>query len=236
MKRKIIEIDEDKCTGCGLCVPSCAEGAIAVINGKAKLVAEKYCDGLGACLGECPEGALKVVERDADPFDEQAVEEHLKNIKKVEKDELPCGCPGSSVRSFEPCPIPEHDNIDVDQKSELMHWPVQLTLVPPTAPFLQAKEVVLSADCAPFAYPNFHRDFLKNKAVLVACPKLDDYKAHVEKLASIMKFSQIKKLIIAHMEVPCCFGLVHMVNEAMKKVGVNIPVEDVTIGVKGNIL
>lgn len=233
MKRKIIEIDESKCNGCGLCVTSCAEGAIAIIDGKAKLISDKYCDGLGACLKECPEGALRIVERDAEPFDEKAVHEHLRSIKE---ETLPCGCPGSSVRNIEPCPVPEYYDDEVELKSELTHWPVQLTLVPPTAPFLNGKEVVLCADCVPFAYPNFHRDFLKNKAVLVACPKLDDFKAHTEKLAMILKMANIKKLIIAHMEVPCCFGLVHMVNQAIEKSNVNIPVEEVTIGVRGNIL
>lgn len=233
MLRKIIEIDESKCNGCGLCLTSCAEGAIAIINGKAKLISDKYCDGLGACLKECPEGALKIVEREADPFDESAVHEHLHS----QKNELPCGCPGSSVRNLEPCPVPdisESDNVVL--KSELTHWPVQLTLVPPTAPFLQDREVVLAADCVPFAYPNFHSDFLKGRAVLVACPKLDDFKAHVEKLAMIFKMSNIKKLTIVHMEVPCCFGLNHMVNQAMSLSGKNIDVSDVTIGVRGNIL
>lgn len=233
MIRKIIQIDEDKCNGCGLCVTSCAEGAIAIVNGKAKLISDKYCDGLGACLKECPEGALKIVEREAEPFDESAVHEHLNKREQ----ELPCGCPGSSVRNLEPCPIPESSLDDeLVLKSELTHWPVQLTLVPPTAPFLQGKDVVLCADCVPFAYPNFHRDFLRGKAVLVACPKLDDFKAHVEKLAMIFKMSNIKSLKIVHMEVPCCFGLNHMVNKAMEMAGKKIPVEEVTIGVKGNIL
>ncbi len=233
MLRKIIEIDENKCNGCGLCVTSCAEGAIAIINGKAKLISDKYCDGLGACLKECPEGALKIVEREAEPFDESAVHEHLHSLKK----ELPCGCPGSSVRNLEPCPVPDSslDN-DFVLKSELTNWPVQLTLVPPTAPFLRDKEVVLAADCVPFAYPNFHKDFLKGRTVLVACPKLDDFKAHVEKLALILKMANIKRLTIVHMEVPCCFGLNHMVNQAMDLSGKKIEVNEVTIGVRGNIL
>lgn len=233
MIRKIIQIDEEKCNGCGLCVPSCAEGAIAIVNGKAKLISDKYCDGLGACLKECPEGALKIVEREADPFDESAVHEHLSK----QKDELPCGCPGASVRNLEPCPVPDSliDN-DIVFKSELSHWPVQLTLVPPTAPFLRDREVVLVADCVPFAYANFHRDFLKGRSVLVACPKLDDFKGHVEKLANIFKIANIKKLIIVHMEVPCCFGLNHMVHQAMEIAGKRVDIDEVTISVKGNIL
>ncbi len=236
MIRKIIEIDEEKCTGCGLCVPSCAEGALQIINGKAKLVKDIYCDGLGACLGECPEGALKIVEREADPFDAKAVEEHLKEIKH--QDELPCGCPGSSVRRFEPCPVPErtYNEDDVVLRSELTHWPVQLTLVPPTAPFFQGKELVVAAQCAAFAYANFHKDFLKNRAVVIACPKLDNFSAHLAKLTEIFKLSDIKKVIIAHMEVPCCFGLVHMVNKALEASGKNIPVEDFNIGIRGEII
>lgn len=233
MKRKIIEIDEEKCNGCGLCIISCAEGALKIVNGKAKLVSEKYCDGLGACLGECPQGALHIVEREAEEFDEKAVEEHLKSKEQ----DLPCGCPGSSVKSFEPCPVPEKEReVNVELSSELTHWPVQLTLVPANAQFLQGKELVIAAHCAPVAYPNFHRDFLKGRAVVIACPKLDNFNAHLEKLTSIFTVSDIKKVIVAHMEVPCCFGLSHMVKTAIERAGVNLPVEDVTIGVRGDIL
>lgn len=233
MIRKIIEIDEEKCNGCGLCIISCAEGALAIVDGKAKLISDKYCDGLGACLKECPQGALKIIEREAEEFDEKAVEAHLHQKEEV----LPCGCPSSTVRSFEPCSVPERDyEEEVQVKSELIHWPVQLTLVPPNAPFFQGRELVVAAHCAPVAYPSFHRDFLKNRAVVIACPKLDDFRAHLEKLASIFRVSNIKKVIIAHMEVPCCFGLNHMVNSALEKSGVKIPVEDVTIGVKGEII
>lgn len=238
MLRKIIEIDEEKCTGCGLCVPGCAEGALQIVNGKARLVKETYCDGLGACLGECPEGALKIVEREAEPFNEEEVHKHLEELKKSEKkDDLPCGCPGSSVRNFEPCPVPDRPvDEDVVLKSELTHWPVQLTLVPPTAEFLQGKELVVTAQCVPVAYANFHKDFLRNKAVVIACPKLDNFTSHLEKLTSIFKLSDIKKVIIAHMEVPCCFGLVHMVHKALEISGKNIPVEEYKIGVRGEIL
>lgn len=236
MKRNIIEIDEEKCTGCGLCITACAEGALKIVNGKVKLVSEKYCDGLGACLGECPEGALHIVEKDVEAFDEKAVEEYLAK-KHEEKNELPCGCPGSSVKSFEPCPVSERDtSLSDDIKSELTHWPVQLTLVPPNANFFQGKELVVAAHCTPVAYPNFHRDFLKNNAVVIACPKLDNFNAHLEKLTAIFKMSDIKKVVIAHMEVPCCFGLSHMVKSAIERAGVNIPVLDVTIGVRGEIL
>lgn len=233
MKRKIIEINEEKCTGCGLCIISCAEGALSIVNGKAKLVSDKYCDGLGACIGECPEGALKIVEREAESFDETAVEEHL----KAKEEPLPCGCSGAAVRNFEPCPLPERSSEEeVELKSELSHWPVQLTLVPPEADFFQNRELVVAAHCSAFAYPNFHRDFLKNRAVVIACPKLDDYNAHLKKLISIFTRSAITKVIIAHMEVPCCFGLTHMVKTAIKEASLNIPIEDVTIGVRGNIL
>lgn len=233
MKRKIIEIDEEKCTGCGLCIVSCAEGALQIVNGKAKLVSDKYCDGLGDCLGECPEDALHIVEREAEEFDEAAVEAHLHNKEAS----LPCGCPGASVKNFEPCTVTEDSYEEkVELKSQLTHWPIQLTLVPPNAQFFQGKELVVAAHCSPFAYPNFHQEFLKNRAVVIACPKLDDYNAHLEKLTSILTVSDVTKVIVAHMEVPCCFGLTHMVKTAVERSGAKIPVEDVTIGVRGEIL
>ncbi len=236
MIRKIIEIDEEKCTGCGLCITGCAEGALQLVNGKAKLVKESYCDGLGACIGECPEGALKIVEREAMPFSEEEVHQHLKELNE-KKSELPCGCPGSSVRNFEPCPVPERESVDeINLKSQLTHWPVQLTLVPPTAPFFQGKELVVTAQCVPIAYADFHNSFLKNRAVVIACPKLDNFNAHLAKLTDIFRLSDIKKVIIAHMEVPCCFGLVHMVHKALEASGKNIPVEEVNISVRGEII
>jgi len=245
--RQIIRIDEEKCDGCGTCVPACAEGALQIIDGKARLISEIYCDGLGACLGECPQGAITIEERVAEEFDEDAVKLHLEKEEVVEE-KLPCGCSSAMVTEFEkphadtlPCGCssatvtqfgrPEAAN----QQSMLGHWPVQLTLVPPTAPFLQGADVVLVADCVPFAYAGFHQDFIKDHAILVACPKLDDFPAHLKKLTDILNQSSLKSLTVVHMEVPCCNGLVFMVKQAIQQTGKDLPVKEVTIGIKGDI-
>jgi len=233
--RKIVRIDEDKCNGCGVCVPTCAEGALQIIDGKAKLISEKYCDGLGACLGECPQGAITVEERVAEEFDEEATKLHLEKDTHT-MDELPCGCPSATVTQFE-----RHETTGAipigatNQRSMLSHWPVQLTLVPPTAPFLQGADVVLAADCVPFTYASFHQEFLKNHSLLVACPKLDDFQAHLNKLTDILRHSSVKSLTVVHMEVPCCSGLVHMVKQAIQLSGKDIPLKEVTIGIRGDL-
>jgi ferredoxin len=233
--RKIIKIDEEKCTGCGLCVPACAEGALRIVNGKAKLVSEKYCDGLGACLGERPYGAITIEERPAEGFDEEAVKHHLAE-QEHKHEELPCGCSSATVTQFE-----HHEAVTAIPReptsppSTLRHWLVQLTLVPATAPFLQRADLVLAADCVPFAYAGFHQDFLRNHSLLVACPKLDDFQAHLLKLTSILRQSDVKSLTVVHMEVPCCSGLTHMARQALKLSGKDIPFREVTIGIKGNI-
>ena len=233
--RRIVKIDEEKCNGCGACVPACAEGALQIINGKAKLVSDKYCDGLGACLGECPQGAISVEEREADEFDEEATKHHLEGMEDI-MEELPCGCPSATVREFEKSEAIETALREVtDQQSMLSHWPVQLALVPPTAPFLQKADLVLAADCVPFAYTGFHPDFLKGRALLVACPKLDDFQVHLRKLTDILSRSEVKSLTVVHMEVPCCFGLVYMAKQAMRLSGKNIPFEEVAIGIKGDV-
>jgi len=234
--RKIIRIDEEKCNGCGACVPACTEGALQIIDGKAKLISEKYCDGLGACLGECPQGAITIEERPAEEFDEEAVKLHLEEEKPT-REELPCGCPSATVTQFE---RQEATGVSpkeaTNQQSMLSHWPVQLTLVPPTAPFLQGADLVLAADCVPFAYAGFHQDFLRNHSLLVACPKLDDFQAHLDKLTDILSHSQVKSLTVVHMEVPCCSGLVYMVKQAMRLSGKDIPFKEVTIGIKGALM
>ncbi len=233
--RKIIRIDEEKCNGCGLCVPACAEGALQIIDGKAKLISETYCDGLGACLGECPQGAITIEERVAEGFDEEATKVHLEEQKHAEE-ELPCGCSSATVTQFERQETTEAIPRGVtNQRSMLSHWPVQLTLVPPTAPFLQGADLVLAADCVPFAYAGFHRDFLRDHSLLVACPKLDDFQAHLKKLTDILSHSQVKSLTVVHMEVPCCSGLVYMVKQAMQLSGKDIPLEEVTIGIRGDL-
>jgi len=233
--RKIVRIDEDKCNGCGACVPACAEGAIQIIDDKAKLISEKYCDGLGACLGECPQGAITVEERAAEEFDEEATKLHLKKENHT-MDELPCGCPSATVTQFERHETTGGAPIEAtNQHSMLSHWPVQLTLVPSTAPFLRGADLMLAADCVPFAYAGFHQDFLKNHTLLVACPKLDDFQAHLKKLTDILNHSSVKSLTVAHMEVPCCSGLVHMVKQAIQLSGKDIPLKEVTIGIKGDL-
>ena len=237
--RKIVHIDEDKCTGCGICIPSCAEGALQIIDGKARLISEKFCDGLGACLGECPEGAITVEERVADDFDEELVREHLEHstMQQAETDNLPCGCPGSSVAQFEEriasYTTPESGT---PQQSMLRHWPVQMTLVPPRAPFLQGTDLLLTAQCVPFTYAGFHQDFLRDHSLLIACPKLDDFQAHLQKLTNILSQSDIKSLTVVHMEVPCCSGLLHMARKAIEFSGKDIPLKEVTIGVRGEVL
>jgi len=235
VKRKIIEIDEEKCNGCGQCVPSCAEGAIQIIEGKAKLVSEKYCDGLGACLGPCPLDALKVIEREVEEFDEQAVEEHLK-VKEPVQESLPCGCPSAQVRTFAPqAENPEPANTQALQ-SALSHWPVQIKLVPPKAPFLKGAHLLVAADCTPIAYPNFHADFLKGKAIMMGCPKLDETETYVQKFAEVFKTADIRSITVVVMEVPCCQGLPRIVQKGLELAGKRFPLEKVIISAQGEII
>ncbi|MDT8420339.1 MAG: 4Fe-4S binding protein [Desulfuromonadales bacterium] len=255
--REMVKIDEDKCDGCGLCVPACAEGAIQLIDGKARLVADNLCDGLGACLGDCPQGAITIERREADEFDEDAVSEHLQEIGRepLEHAHAPAahggGCPSAQVQSFAApspgggCPSarlmdfsakPASGTSEAGQRpSELRQWPVQMHLVPPTAPFLQNAEVLLAADCVPFAYADFHRDMLKDKALLIGCPKLDDGQAYLQKLTQMLQQGSIKKLSVAVMEVPCCSGLVAIARQALAASGRDIPLEIITVGIKGEI-
>jgi ferredoxin len=245
--RKIIEIDEDLCDGCGNCVPSCAEGALKIVDGKARVIAEIYCDGLGACLGECPTGALKIVERQAEEFDEKAVEKHLTGQQqKVQPvPAFSAGCPSARLQSFgspEPdaATAPQTDLTGADAadltQSALSHWPVQIMLVPPTAPFLRGADIVVLADCVPVAFPTVHRDFIKGKAVMMGCPKLDNAQYYIEKFAQICKESGIKSITSVIMEVPCCGGLPMIVKKGMQMAGVDIPMEEVVISTRGKIL
>lgn len=229
--RKIVHIDEEKCNGCGVCIPACVEGAMQIVDGKAKLISEKFCDGLGACLGECPQGAITIEERVAEEFNEELTREHMAS---TQPDTLACGCPSSTVKKFDT--VSTDATTVASQPSRLGHWPVQMTLVPPKAPFLQGTDLVLVADCVPFAYADFHRDFLSDHSVLVACPKLDDFQAHLDKLTAILSQSGVKSLTVVHMEVPCCSGLVYMARQAIEASGKDIPLDDVTIGVRGNVL
>jgi ferredoxin len=240
--RKIIEIDEELCDGCGQCVPSCAEGALQIIDGKAKLVAEVYCDGLGACLGECPNDALRVVDRDADEFDEHAVEKHLSSMAKEEGPHvipITSGCPSSQIKMFAPSgPRKEAGGPSSEGESEsaLTHWPVQIRLVPPTAPFLKGADLLVVADCVPVAYPRFHTDFLKGKVVVVGCPKFDDVQAYIQKFSEIFKMADIRSVSVVIMEVPCCQGLPIVVGRGMEKSGKKIPMEKVMISARGDVL
>ncbi len=253
IKRKIIKIDEEKCDGCGLCIPSCPEGALQIVDGKAKLVKEDFCDGLGACLGECPQGALTVEEKEVEGYDEEGVIAHIKEQSpellkkhlahlKEHAHELPqyhshqgiTSCPSAQMLQW------GRKEKEVGEKaradSELRQWPIQLYLVPPSAPYFQNADLILAADCVPFAYPNFHTDFLKGKAIAIGCPKLDDPEAYINKLTQILKSSDIKSLKVVHMEVPCCYGLVRIAQEALHRSGKDIPVETVNIGIKGEVL
>ncbi len=278
-KRQIITIDEEKCNGCGSCVPGCPEGALQIIDNKARLVSDLFCDGLGACIGDCPEDAISVIEREAEPYDEirvmenivkqgentiKAHLEHLKNhgetgflklatdyleekgitnpleeeVKDKAGEKLPCGCPGSSVRDMreDKRETTEDDDINVNQKAELRQWPVQIHLVPVNAPYFDGADLMITADCVPFAYGNFHKDLLKGKILLVGCPKLDDAGFYKNKITEILKENNIKSVTIAHMEVPCCFGLVKLVNEALAEAGKDILLDNITVKVNGEMV
>jgi len=249
--RKIVEIDEDLCNGCGECVHSCAEGALHVIDGKARLVSEIYCDGLGACLKECPQGAIKIGEREAAAFDEHATEQHLQERRKslqqetVETpepaDSLNCGCPSSRLQMFSGSPCSEankpaaHIN-QISSTSALTHWPVQIRLVPPAAPFLKGANLLVAADCTPIAYPHFHGDFLKDKVIMVGCPKFDNADEYIQKFADIFRTADIRSVTVVVMEVPCCSKLPVIVERALEIAGKQIPVEEVVISTRGSVL
>jgi ferredoxin len=307
--RKIIEIDEDLCNGCGNCIPNCPEGALQVIDGKARLISDLFCDGLGACIGECPIDAIRVVEREAEPYNETIVMAnivkagtnttmaHLKHLKdhgetklyqeaddylksnnidnplekgeqnKMETEErLPCGCPSSRVmdlRDEDECACMNAETktgnvivktetvVKTDAKSakieqllkeltikesKLRQWPLQIMLVPPTAPYLNGSDLLIAADCVPFAYPNFHEDMLEGKMLLVGCPKLDDSEFYLKKFTDIFKQNDIKSVTVAHMEVPCCFGMMSIVKQAVEQSGKNIPVKDINISIRGKVI
>jgi len=233
MKRSIIQIDQEKCNGCGLCVDACAEGAIQLIDGKAKLVSEVYCDGLGACIGHCPQDAITIEQRQADEFDAAAVEEHLSERKKI-SEQLNFVCPGMMAKKLRDN-SPGEDTQSVDVPSQLGHWPVQLKLVPSNAPYLAGADLLLVADCVPFAMGDFHNRFLKNHSVVVGCPKLDDVDFYIEKLALILKQNEIKSLTVVHMEVPCCSALRRIAEQAISTSTLQLPFDDVTISLNGGV-
>jgi len=240
VKRQIIKIDGNTCNGCGLCVAACHEGAIGLVDGKAKLLRDDYCDGLGNCLPACPTGAITFEERDAAAYDEEAVKQNLQ-IKKMPDVPQGGGCPGSRTRSFvrhaesaanaSASPEPSKEG----GRSELMQWPVQIKLVPVKAPYFAGANLLVAADCTAFAYGAFHRDFMKNRIAIIGCPKLDEGD-YTEKLTAILSENDIKSLTIVRMEVPCCGGLAHAATEALKASGKFIPWQIITISTDGSIL
>jgi len=238
--RKIIEIDEERCDGCGQCVPDCAEGALKVVDGKVKILAEKFCDGLGACLQACPTGALKIVEREADEFDEEAVMELLEERKAGDK-KVQAGIvsPGLADVKFEtPCQAANRPRFDFAPEktgSALTHWPVQIRLVPAQAPFLQNADLLVVSDCVPVAYPYFHRDFLADRAVMMGCPKFDDVNGYIQKFIEVFQTAKPRSIKLAIMEVPCCGGMRMIVKEALKQANMDIPLEEVVITARGEI-
>jgi len=231
--RNIVKIDEEKCNGCGLCVNACAEGAIEIIDGKAKLVSEIYCDGLGACLGHCPEDAITVEQREADEFDEKATEAHLAGQQKP-KAEIQFQCPGMAAQQMRP-KASAAESATAEVPSQLGQWPVQLKLVSPHAPYFADADMLLVADCVPFAMGDFHDRLLKGHSIAVGCPKLDNVEFYVEKLAAILHANKLKSLTVVHMEVPCCSGLTYIARQAIAKNGVEMSFEDVTIDLQGNV-
>lgn len=242
VKRKIIEIDESRCDGCGNCIPACAEGAIQLVDGKAKVVSDKFCDGLGACLGECPNNALRVIEREAEEFDEEAVEEYLKS--RLHEPLRPAstvisGCPSAQARCFgNPLPRAKGGPAPLSGTvgSRLTHWPIKIRLVPPQAPFLQGADLLVVADCAGVAYPAFHQEFLAGKVVLMGCPKFDDTEMYVQKFSEIFFRAAVRSVTVVVMEVPCCHGLPYIVKKGMERAAQEIPIEVAVISAQGTIL
>jgi len=276
-KRKIIKIDEEKCNGCGVCIPNCPEGAIQIIDGKARLISDIFCDGLGACIGHCPQGAIETEERDAEPYDEKKVMReniikagkntiiaHLKHLrdhgeigyfneamevlkeKGIEIDlekETECGCdhpshpacPSAKILDFSD----EQEDVEENgsRTSQLRQWPVQLHLVPPNAPYFQGKDVILVADCVGYSLGDFHKEYLKDRSIVIACPKLDsDIDVYVDKLTNMIDNAKINTLTVMTMEVPCCSGLLGLAKKAAEKASRKIPIKSIVVGIKGNIV
>lgn len=289
MKRKIIKIDEDLCNGCGLCIPNCPEGALRIIDGKARLISDLFCDGLGACIGHCPEGAILIEEREAEPYDEakvmanvvkagaNTIKAHLEHLQDhgetqflkeaidylkendfdvpdgfevsdkptesphSKQDQGPelhfhAGCPGSRTIDFSDKKEAQQSNTE-DISSELRQWPVQLQLINPAAPYFRDSDLLIAADCVPFAFADFHRKFLKDKSLIIFCPKLDTViEQYVEKLTVLFANNKINSISILYMEVPCCFGVKGIIQRAMEDAGKDIPLEEIKISLKGDIM
>jgi len=262
MIREIVSIDEELCNGCGECVPACAEGAIQIIDGKARLVSDTLCDGLGACLGHCPQGAIKIEHREAAAFDQAAASHHVAALKApsgatqsgnsksgadsgVEHttEHAHTGCPSARFAQFDRStpqgdmqPQASGSAHGSEEVSELMHWPVQLRLLPPTAPVLQGARLLIAADCVPVAYAGFHSELLRDHAVVIACPKLDDPSGYIEKLTEMIRHNDLAEITVARMEVPCCGGILRMVLQARELAESDVPVNDVLISIRGEVM
>lgn len=231
--RNIVKIDEEKCDGCGQCANACAEGAIKIIDGKAKLVSEIYCDGLGACIGSCPQDAITIEKREAAEFDEEATKAHLAKQQEIEQ-QSGFVCPGMMVKTLREKPNGKNGG-EAAISSQLSHWPVQLKLVSPQAPYFANSDLLLVADCVPFAMGDFHSRFLREHSLVVGCPKLDNAEFYIEKLAAILKSNKLNSLTVIHMEVPCCFGLTHIAKDAIVRSGLKMAFKDITIDLHGNV-
>ena len=226
VSRKIVQINEELCNGCGQCIPKCVEGALQIVNGKDKLFRDDYCDGLGACLGHCPQDAINIIERQANPFDKKKVHVHLANKEKSV----------NKSRSRVDQSLKKITSETRIEKSAIKNWPVQINLLPLEAPYLNNSELLVIADCVPVAYPDLHSNLLKERTVVIGCPKFDDVQFYVEKLGEIFRRNDVKSITLAHMEVPCCYGMIHIAQEAIKRSGKDVPLKTVNIGIKGEIL
>jgi NAD-dependent dihydropyrimidine dehydrogenase PreA subunit len=232
--RNIVKIDEEKCNGCGLCVNACAEGAIKIIDGKARLVSEIYCDGLGACLGHCPEDAITIEKRQAKDFDVEATKAYLAKEKRAQV-HTDFVCPGMATKQLKTKPVPDDAAPAGAVPSQLGQWPVQLKLVSPHAPYFADADLLLVADCVPFTMGDFHNRFLKDHSIAVGCPKLDDVQFYIEKLAAILQVNKLNSMTVIHMQVPCCSGLTHIAREAIAQSNTEMTFEDVTIDLQGKV-
>ncbi len=234
--RNVVKIDEERCNGCGQCALACAEGAIRIVDGKAKLISDIYCDGLGACIGHCPEDAITIEQREAADFDEEATKAHLTEQAKPQKQaQAEFACPGMAAKQLRPKSSEPQGVAPSAVPSQLSQWPVQLKLVSPHAPYFANADLLLVADCVPFAMGDFHSRFLKDHSIAVGCPKLDNVEFYIDKLAAILQANKLNSLAVIHMEVPCCHGLTHIARQAIAKNGIEMSFEDVTIDLQGNV-
>ncbi|NLX17916.1 MAG: 4Fe-4S ferredoxin [Desulfobulbus sp.] len=238
--RKIIKIDEELCDGCGLCVPDCAEGSLQIINGKARLVADNLCDGLGACLGSCPTGALQIIEREADAFDEEAVQRYLASLQEKTIDPVPprsSGCPSAQLQTFAPLTSCQAANVpSLQTGSALSHWPVQIRLIPPAAPFLENCDLLVAADCTAVAYAGLQDDFITGRVVMMGCPKFDDQELYVSRFTEIFRTRKLKSLTILIMEVPCCHSMLQIIKTALAAAKPDFPIRQVVVSTRGELM